>query len=301
VILFVIVILTANARKFNKNHRKSRSFARQNSTNGTNSTNSTNATTIPTIAFGPPAVEITPTINSIGEQVSKNVTFDTFPFDIKRCDSIVMFAAKYINDEDDYRVRNDGFVTMTAHYIDLFAAKDGQKLVEHIKISDFKRQPSFVPGARGCVRISGNAYQKNLNICPESTDNAKNILETLQRFQRCRIGDNLKPISTKILNEIIRLSPACKVGLQEAKKDIERMKTQQIDRLETTKKLGEEDDMNEINEKELRDGKKKKIKQNLKNIKDPLFYLPSVIDNNWEADRRSYYQASRMRVPGTGF
>jgi len=52
--------------------------------------------------------------------------------------------------------------------------------------------------------------------------------------------------------------------------------------------------------KKLRgEGKKKKKKQNMKNIKDPLFYLPKLEDNTWEENRRSYYQPKRMKVPGT--
>lgn len=267
-------------------------------------------TPVKTIPFGKPATTINEGINSVGEIVSENVALNSFPFTITRCDQIVLFPCTYINDEDDYRVRRKGFAVVTAHYTNLFADEDGQKLIQQVISSTAKGEPHNLKGARGCVRVPGDNFQKNLNICTPSMNTAKNLLEVYEQFARCRYGDNLAPIPAEMLQELLKMcdinrvtisGPGAARAMDKLSEEIDNRNNRLLDQYQ--------DKVHGINRKKGDDAngkmteamKKRLLKKFLlKHKKQPEeFFLPTLRDNPWEEDRRKYVQYHRVKVPGS--
>ena len=243
---------------------------------------------IETIKFGPAAAHVSPELNSLGSKVKDNVILTDFPFKIQRCDSIVYFAAAYINDFNDYRVRKPGYVSITAHYTNLYADKDGQKLIQHVLHSLMPSLPSLVSGAEGCIKIGGDKGQKNMLICTPTTVNANNLLQVYKDFTRCRLGDNLTEIPKKHLEKLMKLCGVDKSKLLSTDGSQANVQAGSVGNHALLSKLSSED--------------KAKMKQLLRNQKakkkTPEFEFPSAENNKWESQRLSYFQPSKLMVPG---
>lgn len=148
--------------------------------------------------------------NSIGETgvlPTDKINLNNFPFVLSRCDQVVHFPVEYINNEDDYRVRHRGFVTITAHFTNLFNEHDAQKLIQSTTHSRMVSSPCHLKGARGCIRVPKDSHYRlhNIDICVDSMTNAKNLLFVYRDFNRCRIGDSLLPIPVQLINSMEEL------------------------------------------------------------------------------------------------
>jgi len=256
-----------------------------------------------TIPFGPKAKLVNDRINSLGERVNKHVVFPGFPFRVKRCDQIVLFPATYINDEDDFRERNEGYVAITAHYTNLFADKDGQKLIQQNISTQTKRLPKLLSGARGCIRVYGGIRQKNLNICTKSKNNANNLLEVYSDFARCRLGDNLSPIPADTLKELMKLCGVSRVSLEgpnaaAAMDKLEKMVDERNKRMVSgqTKFPDVGKGKNKLSPSQKAEFEKRLMKK--KKLNGPDFFIPKG-NNAWERDRRNYVHYTKLRVPGS--
>ena len=151
--------------------------------------------------------------NSIGLKVQKSIVLENSPFKITRCDQIVLFKAQYISDMGDYRLRKDGFFSITAYYVNQFKDRDAKKLDESILLTESKNQAQHLKGARGCVYIDGGNFRNDIAICLDNKSSAKNILTVLDSFARCRMGDNLQPISLDLIRKLMRnRGKNCKSG-----------------------------------------------------------------------------------------
>ena len=260
---------------------------------------------VKTIPFGPSADNIEGRLNSLGEKVDKHVALNTFPFKITRCDQIVLFPVHFINDADDYRVRKVGYAAITAHYTNLFSDKDGQKLVQQVITATMRGKPSHLLGARGCIHVPGGPKQKNMNICTSSGKNALNIISVYDAFERCSVGDNLKPISPKLLKELMKLCGMSKFSVsgKGSAAGIARLNRQ----IEARNKAMAKDALNkELHRggteavKKMEEAKKKLLKKFMHGKgKKPNFFVPSEFNNPWEKDRRSYVQFQKLKIPGS--
>ena len=200
--------------------------------------------------------------NSIGLKVDKSMVLQSFPFKVTRCDQIVLFKAKYISDMGDYRFRKDGFFTITAYYVNQFLNKDAKKLDESILLTESKRIPQHLKGARGCIYVDGGPHRNDIAMCLGSKAKAQNILNVLNDFERCRLGDNLQPIPKEVLRKLIRtcLKGKLKAGKGKGVKGASKLKKGK--------------------------GKKK---------------LSVKIDsqNPWRDNRKKYFHPLKLKVPGT--
>jgi len=201
--------------------------------------------------------------NSIGLKVDKSMVLDAFPFKVTRCDQIVLFKAKYIHDMGDYRFRKDGFFTLTAYYVNQFLDKDAKKLDESILLTESKRIPQHLKGARGCIYVDGGPHRNDIAICLGSKVKAQNILNVLNDFERCRLGDNLQPIPKAVLQKLIR---TCLKG------------------------KGTAQGKGAKGASKLKKGKGKGKKK-----------LSIKVDsqNPWRDNRKKYFHPLKLRVPGT--
>ena len=201
--------------------------------------------------------------NSIGLKVDTSVILDKYPFMISRCDQLVLFKAKYISDLGDYRFRKDGFFTMSAYYVNQFRDKDAKQLDQSVLLSESTNRASHLRGARGCVVISGGKHRQDIAMCLANKKQAKNILSVLQEFEKCRMGDDLQPISADLIRKLIR---ACgKNG-----KFINPFKLAQ-----QMKNKGK--------------GSKKVVKKALRKFSN----------NPWYNDRKNHFHPAKLKVPGS--
>lgn len=153
-------------------------------------------------------------INSLGEtgfSKKDKIALHDFPYILNRCDQLVYVPVTFINNEDDYRVRKKGKLTISVHLTNLFYENDGQKLIQQVNNSEIKGDtPCPLPGARGCVKISGIPNQKNMLYCVENKAQVDNIIYIYKEFKRCRLGDNLQPIPPQILKALEEMCKAKK-------------------------------------------------------------------------------------------
>ncbi len=246
---------------------------------------------IPTIKFGPAANKIQTGLNSVGEKVKKNVVLNQFPYKITRCDQIVVFACGFINDDNDYRVRKSAYMAITAHFSNLYADKDGQKLIQQVIHTQMKELPMQISGARGCVRIGGDKGQKPMLICTASRANAENLLEVYKDFTRCRLGDNLTPIPNKDLEMLLSLCNMDKSKLMASDLHKRQHLRVQAGAINNSKKVL----VKKVTRKQLMMmNRNKKHKKKL-----PQFEFPPEENNKWEHDRLNYFMPTPLRVPGS--
>lgn len=178
---------------------------------------------IETIAFGNAATNQNEGLNSLGETGytrADNIILSSYPFRVTRCDQVVHFPVTYINNEDDYRVRNKGYVTITVHLTNLFHDKDGQKLVQTTNHAQMRAEPCHLLGARGCIKLPKDKMLRlhNMDYCVENMVMAENILYVYKEFKRCRMGDSLEPIPVKLMNA---LTAMCHKNKDKSKLNIE--------------------------------------------------------------------------------
>lgn len=201
--------------------------------------------------------------NSIGLKVDKSVILNKFPFLITRCDQLVLFKAKYISDMGDYRFRKDGFFTISAYYVNQFRDKDAKKLDQSVLLTESTRRAGHLRGARGCVVVNGGRHRQDIAMCLANKKQANNILMVLREFEKCRMGDDLQPISADLIRKLIR---ACgKNG-------------KFVNPFKLAKKL---------QKKQVKKGGKKKKK------------LRKFSNNPWYNDRKNHYHPAKLKVPGS--
>jgi hypothetical protein len=208
--------------------------------------------------------------NSIGLKVDTSVILEKYPFHITRCDQLVLFKAKYIWDMGDYRFRKDGFFTISAYYVNQFRDKDAKQLDQSILLTESNTIARHIRGARGCVLINGGKHRKDIAVCLANKKQAKNILNVLAEFQKCRMGDDLKPIKADLIKKLIR---ACgKNG-----KFINPFKLA----------------------RQMRKGKGKKGNKKGSKTKNGKKKLRKFSNNPWENDRRNHFHPAPLKVPGS--
>jgi len=244
---------------------------------------------VPHIPFDPSATEIEEDINSVGEKVDDNVYLKEFPFKVTRCDEVVFFPSAFVNNADDFRVRKQGFVGITAHFTNLYYGKDGQKLIQQVIHTKMRHFPKLVEGAAGCFKVFGDAGQKDMIICVASIDNALNIIETYKVFARCAMGDNLSKIPTRQLNKLMGLCGANPANL------IESPHTLVAGDINNTGKGEEGDQLFKPNKHKMR----KFIRSKKLRVRKPEFEYPKEKNNKWEQDRLQYFMPLPLRVPGS--
>ena len=201
--------------------------------------------------------------NSIGLKVDTSVILDKYPFMISRCDQLVLFKAKYISDMGDYRFRKDGFFTLSAYYVNQFRDKDAKQLDQSVLLSESTNKASHLRGARGCVVVSGGKHRQDIAMCLANKKQAKNILNVLQEFEKCRMGDDLQPISADLIRKLIR---AC----------------------------GKNGKF--INPFKLAQQLKNKGKKQNKKVKKQL---RKFSNNPWYNDRKNHFHPAKLKVPGS--
>jgi len=154
-------------------------------------------------------IEVSPekTLNSIGQKITlskgKEIMLNKFPFQVTRCDQIVTFKAKYIPDMGEYRHREEGWFTLTAHYSNLFKTETAEQLLRSVLMADTNVAPSHLRGTGSCILITAGFSEKDFTICLNDKNEEANILQVLNTFFGCRGGQSLKTIDKLALTKEI--------------------------------------------------------------------------------------------------
>lgn len=128
------------------------------------------------------------------------------PFKVVECNQILMFNAEYINDMKDFRKRKPAFFTINVLSAYIFESKDANKLIHSSNFTQTSRLTGPLKGARGCIAIDGGKVNADITICFKDEKHAGNLLDAIESFAKCRMGDNLVPIPA---DQIKKLARAC--------------------------------------------------------------------------------------------
>jgi hypothetical protein len=126
------------------------------------------------------------------------------PYVVKRCDQVILVAGKRITNFKDYCQKTEGYLTMSVYMVNLFEARDSNKLVESITLDKMTQMPQVLAGAPGCIDFIGG--DKRIATCFEEPETVNELIQAYQDFLRCRMGDNLKQLSWNDIRNIIMTS-----------------------------------------------------------------------------------------------
>lgn len=176
---------------------------------------------------------IKPEENTFGKMVKAHTTLKNPPWKVERCDQIVIAKRKMIPDHEDFTKRREVVITITAYYINMFAAENPDKLLHSILFTDGKKLPQMQRGARGCVRIDGGRHVHNIIICGNNKKEGHYLLKAIKKFSACRGGEKKPPKKTK--EHFKNVMRAC--GLNSGFKDPKALKA----RIKAMKKKAKKD------------------------------------------------------------
>jgi hypothetical protein len=128
------------------------------------------------------------------------------PFKVKSCNQIIATYAEYINDLRDYRKRTPAYYIISVFSVYIFQAKDATKLIHSSHFTQTERLTQPLKGARGCLVIDGGKVNADITICFSKESDAQDLFEAIRNYSKCRMGDNLAPISE---DTIKKLAAAC--------------------------------------------------------------------------------------------
>ena len=131
-----------------------------------------------------------------------NYSISAPPYAVKDCNQVLLVDVQRITDMKDYCKKEQGFFTMSIYMINIFQAKDSNKLIDSLTMDKLVNTPYDLPGAPNCMNFEGKT--KGIAICVQSPDIVFQLKQAYEEFLRCRKG--LKPLTPE---EILRLMKEC--------------------------------------------------------------------------------------------
>jgi len=146
------------------------------------------------------------TTNVVGALSSEDVIISAAPYEVKRCDQVIMLEAKRLGNQDDYTSRASGFFTISAYLINMFESKDNNKLLESINLAHIKTIPSVLQGSKTCLSFQDGYSFRNISLCLDNESTLQNIQKAYSNFMNCRMGGDLKDFDPVTINNILTAS-----------------------------------------------------------------------------------------------
>jgi hypothetical protein len=112
-----------------------------------------------------------------------------------------------LKDLNDFSIKEDRFFTLSVFMINVFLKKDSNSLIESISLDKINDNPKILEGSVGCVKFSDG--KKDIIICLNSEEKAKNLVESYKDFQKCRGGKKIRKTKQSKVLEILKSS--CKI------------------------------------------------------------------------------------------
>lgn len=146
------------------------------------------------------------TTNVVGALTTADVIVNKAPYEITRCDQVVMLTAKRISNFDDYTSRAPGFFTLSAYLVNMFESQDNNKLLESISLDHIKILPSILRGSKNCLGFQDSVNFRNITICLDDQPTFDAIFKAYNDFMNCRMGGDLKEFDPVTINSILSAS-----------------------------------------------------------------------------------------------
>ena len=119
------------------------------------------------------------------------------PFVVKTCDQVLFISgAKRLTDYDDCTAREPAFFTMSMYMVNYFKKNISSTLQQTIYIESMSQMPSYVPGTKKqCLNFYDSRTPGGFAICFEDAAVTATLYASFMNFMKCRMGDNLRPLS----------------------------------------------------------------------------------------------------------
>eukprot|EP00340_Litonotus_pictus_P010297 CAMPEP_0170516822 /NCGR_PEP_ID=MMETSP0209-20121228/2956_1 /TAXON_ID=665100 ORGANISM="Litonotus pictus, Strain P1" /NCGR_SAMPLE_ID=MMETSP0209 /ASSEMBLY_ACC=CAM_ASM_000301 /LENGTH=271 /DNA_ID=CAMNT_0010801865 /DNA_START=128 /DNA_END=943 /DNA_ORIENTATION=+ len=141
-------------------------------------------------------------------KVNTTKTVQEAPFIVKTCDQVLYIqGAKKLKDYDDCNSREEGFFTMSMYMVNYFKKKESSTLKKSILIEDMDSIPEYVMGTKKkCLDFKDGRTPGSFAICFEDPAVTATLYSSFLNFMKCRMGDNLRPLSIPQLKKVYYLT-----------------------------------------------------------------------------------------------
>jgi hypothetical protein len=143
--------------------------------------------------------------NVVGNVFGSIVQLKTPPYNVTRCDQVVMFDGQTLAEKDDYSTRKDAFFTINAYMVNMFESKDSNKLLESINISHIKDAPAQLLGALNCYAFGDQINLRTIEMCFKTKEEMDNIVKAYHKLMECRFGGEVDDFEPTTINKILTL------------------------------------------------------------------------------------------------
>ena len=171
------------------------------------------------------------TTNVVGALSTSDVVVNKSPYEITRCDQVIMLSAKRIANQDDYTSRAPAFFTMSAYLINMFESKDNNKLLESINLAHIKIIPDFLQGSKNCMRFQDSVNSRSIALCLDNQKTFEEIEKAFNNFMKCRAGGDLNEFDPVTINRVLMASCNGFKSTTGAKFDLPKIRSQMADQL----------------------------------------------------------------------
>lgn len=144
--------------------------------------------------------------NTLGGLSTKDTIVDKEPYDVSRCDQVIMLNAQRIPNIEDYTSRAPAFFTLSAYMLNMFESKDNNKLLESISLSHIKQLPVQLKGSKNCMIFKDSVNHRSITMCIDSPTVFDQIEKTYSDLMTCRVGGDLKKFDPATINSILTAS-----------------------------------------------------------------------------------------------
>jgi hypothetical protein len=114
---------------------------------------------------------------------------DVNPYTVSRCDQIVEFAAKTIDDMTNYAAQTPRFFTMNMYSVVQFKSKDVNTFERLLNVAALTNVPNIIQGSISCILFK--TYDREINVCMPTLAEADLVLDAYKQFMKCRAGNDL--------------------------------------------------------------------------------------------------------------
>jgi len=130
------------------------------------------------------------------------------PFIVKTCDQVLYIkGAKAISNYDDCSSRQEGFFTMSMFMVNYFASDKPNTLKRSILIEHMSQLPTYIQGTgKKCLNFEDGKTPGRFGICFEDKAITETLYSAFMNFMKCRMGDNLRPLSIPQLKRVYELT-----------------------------------------------------------------------------------------------
>lgn len=169
--------------------------------------------------------------NVVGALSSSDVIINKAPYEVTKCDQVIMLAAKRIKNFEDYTSRSPAFFTMSAYLINMFESKDNNKLLESINLAHIQKLPQVMKGSKNCLLFEDGVSHRNISMCIDKEENLEEVKKSYSSFMTCRMGGDLNSFDPVTINNVLSASCNGFNSTQGAQYDMPKIKAQIADEL----------------------------------------------------------------------